>query len=250
MIDSVHGVVLVSGVFVRRIGGVVAVVLAVAVWGLGAGATGAQTAASDGQTELFVEGLNRGDGPFPKSGSQWLALVVAPEGAALVPVVLDVEEVPDPLSVTATRITTGLDRESLVLVRGPGLRPGAVVSAFAGDRVLYPAQDLSLELTDDDWWWLTAVGCVTRGDHGTLVEGYEVRLAHGRQEQVLFQAEQVSMDGPPALLWLGDLDRDGRADVLYDLGGEVGTHLGLFLSSAADPGELVGPAAELTAPGC
>lgn len=250
MIDSVHGLVSVAGVLVRRTGLFLGVVLVVVAWGLGAGSSWAQAPSGDGRVELMVEGLLRGDGPFPESGSEWLALVVAPAGAELVPVVLGVEEVADPLSVRATRVTAGLERESLFLVRGPGLRPGALASAFVGSRVLYPAQDLSLELADDDWWWLTAVGCVTRGDHGTVVEGYEVRLAHGRQEQVLFRVEEFSMDGPPALLWLGDLDRDGLADLLYDLGGEVGTHLGLYLSSAATPGDLVGPAAELTAPGC
>lgn len=52
------------------------------------------------------------------------------------------------------------------------------------------------------------------------------------------------------LCWLGDPDRDGRADLLYDLGGDVGTHVALFLSSSAAPGELVARAAEVRAPGC
>jgi hypothetical protein len=48
----------------------------------------------------------------------------------------------------------------------------------------------------------------------------------------------------PSLLWMGDLDRDGRPDlVLEDSMSEIEAHYVLYLSSAALVHELVHPVA-------
>jgi hypothetical protein len=59
------------------------------------------------------------------------------------------------------------------------------------------------------------------------------------------------MDGPPRIMWAGDLDRDRRLDVLADLTTDyVGHHYVLYLSSLAPPGQHVAEATRLDLKGC
>ena len=53
------------------------------------------------------------------------------------------------------------------------------------------------------------------------------------------------------LLWVGDLDRDGKLDLYFDEDNEKGYfRVGLYLSSAAEPGKLVKLAATFGTLGC
>ena len=77
------------------------------------------------------------------------------------------------------------------------------------------------------------------------VDDYELWLQHGSGEdatmQLLFKEPVVFGDEGARLRWAGDLDRDGKLDLIYNLGGHyTKTRLALYLSSAAKPGELVG----------
>jgi hypothetical protein len=77
------------------------------------------------------------------------------------------------------------------------------------------------------------------------VEDYELWLQQGSGEdatmQLLFKEPEVLEDERASLRWAGDLDRDGKLDLIYNLGGHyTKTRLALYLSSAAKPGELVG----------
>jgi hypothetical protein len=77
------------------------------------------------------------------------------------------------------------------------------------------------------------------------VEDYELWLQRGSGEgatlQLLLKEPEVLEDQRASLRWAGDLDRDGKLDLIYNLGGHyTRTRLALYLSSAAKPGELVG----------
>ena len=58
-------------------------------------------------------------------------------------------------------------------------------------------------------------------------------------------------DGHPALLWAGDLDGDGRLDLVLDESDHYNvTETTLYLSSTAAPGALVGRAGRHRTTGC
>lgn len=87
------------------------------------------------------------------------------------------------------------------------------------------------------------------------VFNYQFKLYQGYDQNSVVQAlplvKIVSVDGPPRLIWAGDLDRDGRIDLLMDLTHDYNlTHLALFLSSSAQEGEFVGLVAEWITTGC
>jgi len=55
----------------------------------------------------------------------------------------------------------------------------------------------------------------------------------------------------PRVEWVGDLDRDGRPDILIDDNmGELGGHWVLYLSSSARQGELVHAVASFSGGHC
>ncbi|MHB0972566.1 MAG: hypothetical protein ACYC7A_18020 [Thermoanaerobaculia bacterium] len=75
-------------------------------------------------------------------------------------------------------------------------------------------------------------------------------LSDGEREQVLFDAQFV--DEPPIdVFWAGDLDRDGKLDLVTNLSPKYSVwHVKLWLSSKAGEGELVGLAAAEMTYGC
>jgi len=55
-----------------------------------------------------------------------------------------------------------------------------------------------------------------------------------------FKKEKVDIDDGPALIWAGDLDNDGKIDLLIDLSkGLYSAHITLFLSSFAEKDEYL-----------
>jgi hypothetical protein len=126
-----------------------------------------------------------------------------------------------------------------------GLRDGPVPALFIGDAPLTTAgTEISLGRYSED---SPRVG--VSGTEGA----YEITLSEGERRQVLAHAETIdSLNRTvPALLFAGDLDGDGKLDLLLDVSGHpAGSELRLYLSSKAKPGELVHEAARLSVSNC
>ena len=72
----------------------------------------------------------------------------------------------------------------------------------------------------------------------------KVVLSDGRQTQVLYSVDGYADEPHFDVPWAGDLDRDGKLDLVVNLNGKYGLHpYRLLLSSKARPGQLVGVAA-------
>ena len=72
----------------------------------------------------------------------------------------------------------------------------------------------------------------------------KVVLSDGRQTQVLYSVDGYADEPRFDVPWAGDVDRDGKLDLVVNLNGKYGVHLyRLLLSSKARPGQLVGEAA-------
>lgn len=205
-----------------------------------------------GAIELLLTGTFLGPGPFPSSGQPWLAANRTGSRIVLEEASIEVTEVSHPCTGTATRIATTDVNEPLFLVRGsPRFRPGPLETVFDERRFIYPAEGFSLQLESGRWFGFQAYGSAKPAVGGVFVDDYEIRMYQGTRTQTLAEFRRIDWDGPPRLIWAGDLDRDGNLDALLDLSTSYAGNLYvLFISSAAGNGQLVGRVAEFPIAGC
>jgi len=178
----------------------------------------------------------------------WFGVYAAGPGYELRRTAVTVEDTPFGCGGAGRRITASGPSQPLLLVAGlAALREGRIDTAFTGRRFVYPGESISLNLSDQHWYRLDAFGSAKPGVSGVDFADYELVLRLRSQSQVLATYPHVNVDAPPELLWAGDLDRDGRVDLLADRGGYQYT---LFLSSMATANGLVAQAADFATTTC
>jgi hypothetical protein len=189
---------------------------------------------------------------FAATGQGWLALNQTPTGTALSETRVEVTQVSNVCSGTATRISALDVHEPLFLVRGsPAFQPGPLESVLDKPRFIYPAEGFSLMLESGRSFGFQAYGSAAPEVGEIRVTDYEIRMYEGARTQTLARFPQVDWDGPPQLIWAGDLNRDGRLDALFDLRTHyAGHHYVLFLSSEARDELFVRNVAEFQVGGC
>jgi hypothetical protein len=191
----------------------------------------------------------------------WLGLFATPTGYELRPVKPVVEAAPpgpvdQPGQPPVERLVTAKDEDvqPLYLFTGlPAHVTGPVPTLFEGYVGVQPGT-LSLGRHPRLHGALVAKG--SRSHEGAdSYEGYSLSL-HRWEEgqmrtQVLIEVERTYLR-VPGLIWAGDLDRDGKLDLIIDAGTSIegGTFLKLYLSTEAGDGEIVGVAAEIGYGGC
>jgi len=139
------------------------------------------------------------------------------------------------------RVTVSRAEHPLLLLRGlPDLHLGRVQSVNASDFRLRPGE--SREFT----WRGRPFRFQARGSPGLQPRNYELSLVDrmaGLTQRIVTYHAPHGRDGiawPPDVIWIGDLDGDGKLDFFADLKMfETPGQWALFLSSAAQPGELV-----------
>lgn len=131
--------------------------------------------------------------------------------------------------------------QPLLLLRGvSGLRPGAVTHAPVERQPLLPGMAIELD---------GAIRLVATSDDAVAYR-LELRGPDG-STQVLVEHAELHDDTVPALILAGDLDSDGRLDLLLDLSNHYNlSRVTLFLSSSAAPGQILAPVASLQTTGC
>jgi hypothetical protein len=214
--------------------------------------------------EILFTDLFYGDEVKAKSAGTWLALTGTGDHCVLQPVkvvitnefhpVADAEGEATGKRVRAVGIT---DEEGAYLLRSSRLTAGPVTCASPCSAELMPigkAQTITFQAKK----YVMRYQCASAPDPDGLVdcalvlqgEGITQVLAHfGAVDD---RGKLVSMDVEQYVAFAGDLDRDGKLDLLAN----VSSHWNewrpaLFLSSAAKDGELVARVAELsTTLGC
>ncbi len=130
--------------------------------------------------------------------------------------------------------------DSLVLLDLPELVPGKVdtpdVRFKNRPRMLEPTTALTFAFKAREW--------SLRVDAGELI------LSDGTSSMSLGEVADDMSEHHTELLWAGDLDHDGRLDLVLERTGIDGAALCVWLSSLAALGQLVGKAACFEPSGC
>ena len=218
--------------------------------------------------QILNTGLWHGDEVTVEAGSDWWGIFPEGDGFTLEPapvtIVIEHDAVVDAEGeATGKRVTVPQEAESVLLVRGiAGLKEGRLALLYHQPHhaYLFPSETLWLHIKNGERKSARALAALGSTEENGItpepfVNNYTLKLYAGSHpvttSQVLYTAERVYEEARPTIVWAGDIDRDGKVDVLLDISNDyVVTHLVLFLSSAAKAGELVGKVAEWQTSGC
>tara|TARA_R110001592_G_scaffold57560_6_gene174909 strand:+ start:493 stop:1227 length:735 start_codon:yes stop_codon:yes gene_type:complete len=219
--------------------------------------------------QIILSGVWSGADVQVESGMDWWGLFPDGDGFKLESAPITVTRAFDGMvdsegEMTGKEVAIPKEANPLLLARGLNtLEAGPVVTVKPpGDSwpFLHPGQDCEITLNPADVHnrvFITALGTAESKPDSMLIvrRTYELRISKGQGEDPSIQslAKYPEFTGTHGLrlLWAGDLDRDGRVDLLYNLSTwHMSWHLGLFLSSAAKEGDLVGLVAEWVTTGC
>jgi len=218
--------------------------------------------------QILTAGLHHGDEVTVEASPDWWGIFPEGDGFTLqsAPVTITIVEdglVDDVGQATGKLVKVPQEAEPVLLMRGmPNAREGRLdtVPLKKGDTFLLPSQSLRLSLGKDKREsdvQLLAVGKAVEQTHAAsaLIHEYRFLLYQGDEPDVQIQelakVEPFAMDGTPHIIWAGDIDRDGKIDLLLDTTFHYNvSRLVLYLSSAAKEGELVGKVAEWKTVGC
>ncbi len=228
-------------------------------------------ASAGGGPELLLPGLFHGDELDASAPDrEWMGLYAEDGGYVLARTRVRVQAVHDPLvdmpgESSGWLVSAEGAEEPLFLVRGlEGLAEGPVHTAMSGPDALDVGDSRALSDGPEGWYALAAFGEARPSpDRYGLPEvtGYELRLyrhpplgiepgSESPSSQPLVRVEALE-DARPQVLWVGDLDRDGRLDLLLDASAHYSvSDYALWTSRGAPEGSLVQRVAALHTSGC
>lgn len=220
---------------------------------------------------LQPPGSFHGDEAVAADGESWLGLRLDGDDATLVATIVRVRPIEDVVAGDAPGQRSGREVTSIhgdaiaMYLRGPRLRAGPIERAQTfsdASQSVASMPDYSLEFRGQRHR-ITA-HCdpepVARVDAQAQFVCRVLLDAPGRS-QVLWATTgyfepgattpSLGDDAAPTLLFAGDLDRDGRLDLILDVTDHYNVRRPtLFLSTLAAPGELLGIAARFQSVGC
>ena len=195
--------------------------------------------------QIAMPGSYHGDEMPVVADDAWLGLYETAQGYEWRPVAPSFQSAVDPvldMPGQQTGVEVAVSGETpMLLVRGvAALKPGPASRAKVARVRMVPGatEDLPGGL------WLRAA-TDDSGAYRLLLEGDD------GLSQVLCAHETLYDDTVPTLMLAGDLDGDGKMDLLIDTSNHYNlSRVTLYLSSAAGTGERVAPVAALQTTGC
>ena len=209
--------------------------------------------------------------PVATDGESWFGLRIDGDDAALVATIVRVRAIEDvvagdaPGQRSGREITSARGDAIAMYLRGPRLRAGPIERAQAlpaASATVTSMADYPLDFRGQRH--RIAAHCdpgpAARVDGQAQLACRVVLDAPGRS-QVLWvttgyfepgaATPSLGDDASPTLLFAGDLDRDGKLDLVFDTTDHYNVRRPtLFLSTQAAPGELLGIAAQFQSVGC
>lgn len=211
-----------------------------------------------------------------KSGEQWLGLFATPKGFELLPTKIMVNTVRDYVidldetKKTGKKVITNQKSQPIFLVKGAAyLKPGIVKTVFSEQQYLTPNKVLNLSLNSaidgdyqiaiEDKQNLENKEFSFERQSNTKTRKYIISVSDNSSTSQNLQEfkhhysnnELPSDRKPPSVFWAGDLDRDGKLDLLIELASHANvSSLTLLLSSPAKENKLLEPVAQFVTQGC
>jgi len=154
----------------------------------------------------------------------------------------------DPKEPTGTSIEVFTREQPLFLVRGVSGSPRLLATVFVGEWSMGAGDQRSIALSGANYT-LGVEGDKLEGN--PLPQGARLIFSNGPVKQELFSIPKDGNDPHITVLWVGDLDGDGKPDLYLDSSWHYNvSHKVLWLSSLAKPGQIVGQAAFFETTGC
>jgi len=195
-----------------------------------------------GHGEAFARGT------FP-ARANWIGLFCAHDGCALrkTGVTIDASSALNILDEEEATEQLRFDGEPLALFADSPLPPGAVETVYRYDDANVTGPLKSTGRWQIPWSHGALTMTWTASSDGSE---YTHRVSDGTRSQLLFTLPSEGHYGSdtsiPSVIWAGDLDRDGRTDLLLSLPDDnCGYDQRLYLSSRAAGDELVALSARL-----
>lgn len=192
--------------------------------------------------------FHEGEAEF-QSGGGWIGLVPSQDGFAWAALRIKAEKVHDPIGddprerrrATKIDLDTPGSAEPLFLLRGlPQLATKPVRTCFDRSENGSFLEQNPILLT-----------CEAVAYSVQVTNQKVLQLKHAGKIQTLFQWPQGLSDQHAELIWAGDLDGDGKLDLLIDHSDHYNSSgLALYLSTWAGAGQLVGRVAIFKTLGC
>lgn len=214
------------------------------------------------QIEMLGVGFREPEWPDAKSGEKWWGLFETDDGKyELVETTISVSERTDDCTDESIPFISIKDkRYPLFLARGSNrFKTGCVDTVplpkgVDGYPRLLPGEQYHVNQCRPFYDVLFALGNVV-GPRYPRVKDYTLNIREQMREdgivQELLHVPDTDTEEPfPTINWIGDLDRDGRMDLLVDAQPYPGGPLVLFLSSFAEKGEILHKVAELMRRSC
>jgi hypothetical protein len=236
----------------------IVIVLSIAVARLSAGA----------DPQIVLPGIYHAGEAMVENGSTWIAIVPRLGGGLRIEeATVEVERVHDPIvdnegEMTGLRVSAPTClRAPLFLVRGTeAIQTGFFDTSFASPHPLEINGSFPITVFSQRRYALV-IDCEPDAPaSGDNFRECPLVLVHERSRQVLATFTvwappdmdlSIASEAVPQLLWAGDIDRDGKLDLLLDLTNHYNvSEPTLFLSSGAGEGELVVEFASLHLTGC
>ena len=223
--------------------------------------------------EILGWGAYHGDDVNAQSGEQWFGLIQNGESYELRLYTITIELFHDEMvdeggEQTGKKVSLIGEGEPLILMRGiPELKEGKIKthsqhvavddSFFTRNqllhRVIYPGQEVDCRVNEYQYK-VFATGVVEAHDEfgaiRPIVKDYQLFLSSGK-EKILLSRGAVHEGPTNTIMWSGDLDNDGKIDLLVDTSYHYNvSEVTLFLSSFATQGILPVKVASFHSTGC
>lgn len=219
-----------------------------------------------------------GDEVKARSGEKWLGLYVTRNGSFLTQSTLTVRRVVDPIAdedpmkPTGKSVSVNRREPPVFLVRNAEmLKPGPVKTVYRGGHTekheLKHGTQIGLKLNEQNYWLkVTSKYPRSKDCHDCLPSDARLILKTADSIQIIYdlgkilraefkdeteRMEEVADTTGWHLLWAGDADGDSKLDLYVGVSWHYNiSERKLFLSSQANPGQLVKEVAKFVTSGC
>jgi hypothetical protein len=196
---------------------------------------------------LFFAGAMHKEEVKAKNNEEWFGLYELSNGFSLIKSKITVSAILDSNGMYDTEVLVDQTLRPHFLVKGSGkFTEGFVKTVYRGSLLLTPTRECRF-FWEGVWYNIAASGY----QKGESIKNYEITLYGEDESQRIVLRPNAYVDGLPSIMWVGDLDRDNKPDLLIDLSDHYNaSEPTLFLSSYASNKELVQRVAYHRSTGC